>query len=84
MRQSFSGAGKEALFEALQSHLWSDSDAIPYPQLAEQLGLSLSAVKVSAFRMRAQFRELLLSEISNTVSNTDEIEEECKFLSDNF
>jgi len=69
-------AGREEFFEAIQSHLWSDSDAVPYPELAEQLGMSLSAVKVNAFRMRARFREIFEAEIENTVSEKGEVEDE--------
>ena len=80
VRESCQGPEKVALFEALQSHLWSDSDAVPYPQLAEQLDLTLSAVKVGAFRLRARFREFFLAEIANTVGDDGEMEDEVRVL----
>lgn len=80
VRESCNDSQKKALFDALQSHLWSDSDAVPYPTLAEQLGMSLSAVKVNAFRLRSRFRELFEAEIADTVSDEEAVEDEWRHL----
>jgi hypothetical protein len=45
LQAEFVTSGRRELFEALQAHLWGDSQSIPYPQLAEQFGLTLSNVK---------------------------------------
>jgi hypothetical protein len=52
----------------------------PYPVLALQLGMTLSDVKVTAFRLRTRYRKLLREEIGQTVSNPTEIDDEIRHL----
>ena len=44
------------------------------------LGLSESAVKSAAFRMRQRYRELVREEVANTVGSSAEIDEELRHL----
>jgi len=80
LQQEFEATGRRALFEALQAHLWGDSDLLPFPQLAERFGLTLSNVKVTAHRLRARYRELLREEIAHTVALPSQIDEEIRHL----
>src|SRR5262249_3910596 len=50
LQEEFEATGRRELFEALQAHLWGDSDSVPYPQLAEQFSLTLANVKMIAHR----------------------------------
>ena len=53
-----------------------------YQDLAEQLGMSESAVKVAAHRLRKRFRRTLKEEIALTLGDEGEeaVEEEISYL----
>jgi RNA polymerase sigma-70 factor (ECF subfamily) len=80
LRDEFVMGGKLPLFEALQSHIWGDADSLPYPVLAEQFGMSVANVKITAHRLRVRYRELLREEIARTVSHPGEIDDEIRHL----
>jgi RNA polymerase sigma-70 factor (ECF subfamily) len=80
LQEEYEATGRRELFEALQAHLWGDSDSVPYPQLAEQFGLSLANVKMTAHRLRLRYRELLREEIAHTVALPSQIDDEIRHL----
>ena len=67
-------------FERLKGFLVGDDERIPYRQLAADLGVSESAIKVRVHRLRHRFREVLREEISHTVSDPDDVQEEIRHL----
>jgi RNA polymerase sigma factor (sigma-70 family) len=72
--------GRGSLFEQLQSHLWGDSDSIPYSELSPRFGMSVVNLRVFAHRMRQRFREILREEVAQTVDSPDEIDRETQYL----
>jgi len=80
LKDEFDMTGRSDLFDALQAHLWGDSQSIPYPQLAEQFGLTLANVKTTAHRLRQRYRELLREEIAHTVALPSQIDDEIRHL----
>lgn len=72
--------GKRPLFEQLRGTLAGDVNQVPYPQVAEALGMSPGAVKVAAHRLRGRYRELLRAEIAQTVERTEDIDDEIRLL----
>jgi len=80
LQNEFRTTGRSDLFDALQAHLWGDSESIGYAQLAERFGLTLANVKVTAHRLRQRYRELLREEIAHTVGSPDEIDDEIQHL----
>ena len=80
LQEEFVATARKDLFEALQAHLWGDSESVPYPQLAEQFGLSLANVKTTAHRLRQRYRELLREEIAHTVALPNQIDDEIRHL----
>jgi RNA polymerase sigma-70 factor (ECF subfamily) len=80
LRKEFSGSGRQELFNALEPHLWGDDTSTPYARIAEALGMTLVAVRVTVHRLRQRFHELLRSEISNTVETLNEVEDELRYL----
>jgi RNA polymerase sigma-70 factor (ECF subfamily) len=80
VKEEFHLSGRAEIFDALQPHIWGDSDSTPYPVLASKLGMTLSDVKVTAFRLRTRYRKLLREEIGQTVSNPAEIDDEIRHL----
>jgi RNA polymerase sigma factor (sigma-70 family) len=68
------------IFEALQSFLSSDDEALPYRELAHQLDCSETALRLQVFRLRQRFAECVREEVAATVRNPDELEEELTWL----
>lgn len=49
-------------------------------QIGARLGLSVSAVKSAAFRLRQRYRELIRAEVAETVNSPDEIDSELRHM----
>jgi len=64
----------------LAEYLTGDSSAPGYKQIAEELGMSESAVKVSVHRLRGRFREILRDEVAQTVSDPGMVDDELSHL----
>jgi RNA polymerase sigma-70 factor (ECF subfamily) len=73
--------GKEsAQFDRFKGFLVGDEARIPYRRLAADFGTTEGAVKVSVHRLRLRFREILRAEISQTVSDPADVQEEIRYL----
>lgn len=72
--------GRGAIFEALQSQLWGDSDSISYLELSRRFGMSIVSLRVFALRIRQRFREVLREEVGQTVEYPREIDQEIQYL----
>ena len=80
LREESVAAGKQVLFDQLQSRLLGEPATETYAELGTRLGLSESAVKVAIHRLRQRYRELLREQIANTVTKPEEIDEEMRYL----
>lgn len=80
LRQEYASAGKAGLFDQLRPHLLGDRSGQPYAVVAAQCGMTESAVKVAAHRMRKRYGEILRDEIARTVSSMAEVDEELQHL----
>ena len=72
-------AGRSAQFELLKPWLGGASGG-SQAEVASKLGMNAGAVKVAIHRLRRRFREIIRSEIANTVSSVDEVQEELQYL----
>jgi RNA polymerase sigma-70 factor (ECF subfamily) len=82
LREEQTRAGKALVFESLKETLTGEDAARPYAELAAELGMSAEAIKVTVHRLRRRYGELLRAEIAQTVTATDEIEDELRDLFD--
>jgi RNA polymerase sigma factor (sigma-70 family) len=80
LRQDYTQAGKEVLFEELKGALVGASATAPYVQMAGRLNMSEGAVKVAVHRLRRRYRELLRQEIAQTVASETEVEDEIRHI----
>lgn len=71
--------GRQRLVECLLAHVLQDPTALPHRELADQLGISESAVKSEMYRLRQRFRLLFREEVAATVP-AGEVEEEMRHL----
>ena len=78
------GQGKEETLETLKPFLHPiDSETLPSDeQVADQLTLSVGAVRTLIHRLRKRYTTLLRTEVARTVSDSGEIDEEIHALCD--
>ena len=76
LREEHSASGKSRHFELLKVFLTSDSSAGAYDRVAAQLNVTPGSVAVTVHRMRQRYRELVRTEIADTVASPADIDEE--------
>ena len=80
LRDEYTRDGKEKQFEQLKPTLTETSRSVRYADIAAQLGTSEGAVKVAVHRLRQRYREVLRTEIADTVAGPGEVEDEIRNL----
>jgi RNA polymerase sigma-70 factor (ECF subfamily) len=81
LTQEYELSGKGALFEALKSRLSAgEVAAIPYEELANQLGRTAVHLRVDVTRLRARYRAILREEVSGTVVDSRDVDDELRYL----
>lgn len=73
---------KSRQFEVLKPFVSAEDSGEPYSQAAAELKMNEGAVKVAVHRLRRRFREFLRSEILQTVTNPEEVDDEMSFLAE--
>lgn len=73
-------AGQEERFATLKVFLIDVKGTLPLEAAAAHLGLSLAATKSVVHRLRLRYRDLLRTEIAETVASPDEIDGELRHL----
>ncbi|HOX56363.1 MAG TPA: sigma-70 family RNA polymerase sigma factor [Candidatus Paceibacterota bacterium] len=76
----FNAADKAQQFETLKPWLLGDVESVSQAEAAARLGLSEGAVKVAVHRLRRRFRELVRTEIAQTVADPNHVQEELRYL----
>jgi RNA polymerase sigma-70 factor (ECF subfamily) len=79
LRAEMLADGKAALCEALKDSL-TGARSLSYATIAAELGMTEGAVKVAAHRLRRRYRDLLRTEIAQTVASPDDIRDEIRHL----
>jgi DNA-directed RNA polymerase specialized sigma24 family protein len=81
LAQEYELGGKSALFEALKSRLTTSEDAVTsYEELATRLGRTAAHLRVEVTRLRARYRAILREEVSGTVVDPRDVDEELRYL----
>jgi RNA polymerase sigma-70 factor (ECF subfamily) len=76
--QAARGRAKE--FDDLRQFLVAEGEPIGYAEVAQRLGLTITAARMAVSRLRERYRELLREEILRTVATTQDAEEEYRSL----
>jgi RNA polymerase sigma-70 factor (ECF subfamily) len=74
------GNGKGALFRETRPLLSGERDTETYARIGERLGMAEGAVRVAVHRLRQRYGVLLRSQIAETVSGPEEVDEEMRYL----
>ena len=80
LRAEWVAAGKGYEFDLLAPNLTGDRPDGGYAALAVSVGSTEGAVKVAIHRLRRRFREVLKKEISQTVSDRAQVDQELRHL----
>ena len=80
LREEYREPQRQRLFERLKGCLTGAETDDSYRELGAELGLSESAVKAAAYRLRRRYRELLRAQIARTVDGPGEVEQEIRDL----
>ena len=80
LREESAAEGKGARFEQLKSFLTLGKGGISYTVAAAALGMDEGAVRVAVHRLRKRYRELLRSEVAETLSDPAMVDEELAVL----
>jgi RNA polymerase sigma-70 factor (ECF subfamily) len=80
LRQEYADANRAQLFGVLKGLTSAEKDRCTYAEAAALLGLTESAVKSAAHRLRQRHRQLLREEILQTVAVPAEVDEELRYL----
>jgi DNA-directed RNA polymerase specialized sigma24 family protein len=80
LREEYGSKGQGELYAALKGLDGREAGDQTYAEMAVQLGMTLSAIKAAARRMRERYGKLLRLEIAQTVATPAEIDEEIRHL----
>ena len=80
LRDEYSERNHGKLFALLEPHINQDAARVPYADLSAQLSMSEDAIKQAARRMKLRYREILRTEIANTVDSAEETDDELRQL----
>jgi len=72
--------GNAERFEQLQIYLVADRSTISFQDMAAKLGVTEAAVKGVVRRLRSRYRELLRTEVAQTIGNSSDVEDEIRYL----
>jgi RNA polymerase sigma-70 factor (ECF subfamily) len=75
-----SAVGRSETFRVLKPWLTGDVPDVPQADIARDLRLSQSALKVAIHRLRKRFREIVRGEIASTVGSDDDVDSELSYL----
>jgi RNA polymerase sigma factor (sigma-70 family) len=73
-------AGKASQFQLLKNSIISRSERTSNAAMAHELGMTESAARMAASRLRSRYRELLREEIAQTVARPEDIDDEIRHL----
>jgi RNA polymerase sigma factor (sigma-70 family) len=80
LREECESKGKLWLFQALSPHLTDVRDEVSYAKLSSEFGMAENAVKKQLHNIRQRYRSLLRAEVSQTVENPADVDDEIRYL----
>ena len=83
LRSEHEAVGKADFFDEMRQFL-TPRDSASYAAVGDRLGISEGAVKAAVHRLRTRYRELLRSEVAETISDRNDVEDEIRALFETF
>jgi RNA polymerase sigma-70 factor (ECF subfamily) len=72
--------GRRRVFDALSGALTAEREDISYAAMARDLGVEESKIKPLLHQMRLRYRQLLRAEVSATIENPADLDDELRYL----
>lgn len=76
LQKEYENSGKQRTFEALKVFLTADSSPPSYAVVAEQMGLTQTAVKVAIYRLRDKYRLTVRRVVAETLDEDQRLDDE--------
>lgn len=80
LRSDYVTSGRETEFEHLKTSLTAGRGEVSYREIAVALQMTEGAARVALHRLRKRFREIFREEIAGTVSNSEEVDDEVRYV----
>lgn len=80
LREECESKGKLWLFQTLSPLLTDERDNVSYAELSGELGIAETVVKKQLHNMRQRYRSLLRTEVSQTVEDPADVDDEIRYL----
>jgi RNA polymerase sigma-70 factor (ECF subfamily) len=80
LQAEYEQVGRAKMFELLRPYISGNRAEGSLAEIATQLEMTEGAAKVAAHRLRKRYRELLRSELAQTVANPSEVDDEIAWL----
>lgn len=80
LQEEYTTSGQADTFAGLRDCLTRERGSTPYQQIASRLNMTEGAVKTAVHRMRRRYRRLLEQEISHTVADAEDTQDELREL----
>ncbi len=79
LQREYAGKGKAELFDLCKPYLTGENGP-PQSEIARQLEMNDTALRVAIHRLRERYRELLRQEVAQTIAETDDVDDELRRL----
>lgn len=80
LKQECMASGKSGLYDRVSLLGGRNESSADYSCIAQELGMSVSAIKSAVYRLRERYGQLVREEVAHTVSDPAEIESEIRHL----
>jgi len=80
LRAEYESDGRGGDFVRLKEYLTAERGAIPYAEIAQQIGASEGAARVAVHRLRKRFREVFRATVADTVSSAEDVDAEVRYV----
>jgi RNA polymerase sigma factor (sigma-70 family) len=80
LREECEHKGRLRLFTVLSNYLAAERTDVSYAELSNKLGVPESAVKKQLHKMRLRYRWLLRNEVTHTVEDPADVQDEIRYL----
>jgi RNA polymerase sigma factor (sigma-70 family) len=80
LRAEYHTQERGADFGVLKTYLTAERGEIPYAEIASALGSTEGAARVAVHRLRKRFREVFRATVADTVSATEDVDAEVRYV----
>ena len=80
LRETYAGAERLDLYDEIEPYLFGGTHMPTYEEPAGRLGQSVAAFTMAVKRMREKYASILTGEVSQTVQDPTEVEDEMRYL----